>query len=108
MDDWLSGLACICVISAPAIVLLLAPGFRDQGERFPLAVEVVRLAVPYVAVSGTVAVAVAALNAAGRVAAAAFGLLVFNAVFVVVLLPLLWSNAPPPTVSRAQLAAGLL
>ncbi len=73
MAAWLTGLALICIIFAPAIVHLLAPGFRDQGERFPLAVEFVRLSIPYVAVSGTVAVAVAALNAAGRVAAAAFG-----------------------------------
>src|SRR5258708_26689209 len=78
MAAWLTGLALICVIFAPAIVHLLAPGFRDQGERFPLAVEFVRLAIPYVAVSGTVAVAVAALNAAGRGAAAAVGLCVFS------------------------------
>ena len=59
MAAWLIGLALIGVIFAPAIVHLLAPGFRDQGERFPLAVEFVRLSIPYVAVSGTVAVAVA-------------------------------------------------
>jgi len=39
MAAWLIGLALIGVIFAPAIVHLLAPGFRDQGERFPLAVE---------------------------------------------------------------------
>src|SRR6266849_10848231 len=82
MATWLTGLALICIVFAPAIVHLLAPGFRDEGERFPLAVEFVRLSMPYVAVSGIVAVAAAALNAAGRVAAAAFGLVAFNAVLV--------------------------
>jgi len=46
MAAWLTGLALICIIFAPAIVHLLAPGFRDQGERFPLAVEFVRLSIP--------------------------------------------------------------
>src|SRR5215470_142027 len=93
MAVWLTGLALICIIFAPAIVHLLAPGFRDQGERFSLAVEFVRLAIPYVALSGTVAVAVAALNAAGKVAAAAFGLVVFNGVLVAVVLALVMSGA---------------
>jgi len=108
MAAWLTGLALICVIFAPAIVHLLAPGFRDQGERFPLAVEFVRLAVPYVAVSGTVAVAVAALNAAGRVAAAAFGLVVFNAVLVAVVLALIMSNAPATAGTAAMLSAAMV
>src|SRR5258708_6809004 len=108
MDDWLSGLACICVISAPAIVLLLARGFRDQGDRFPLAVEFVRLAMPYVAVSGTVAVAVAALNAAGRVAAAAFGLIVFNGVLVTVVFALIMSDAPATVGPAALLSAAMV
>src|SRR5262244_204415 len=39
MAAWLTGLALICIIFAPAIVHLLAPGFREEGERFALAVE---------------------------------------------------------------------
>src|SRR6266478_7166479 len=108
MAAWLTGLALICIIFAPAIVHLLAPGFRDQGERFPLAVEFVRLSIPYVAVSGTVAVAVAALNAAGRVAAAAFGLIVFNGVLVTVVFALIMSAAPATVGTAAILSAAMV
>ncbi len=108
----LVGLAVMCVIFAPAIVHLLAPGFRGEGQRFALAVEFVRLSIPYVAVSGTVAVAVAALNAGGRVAAAAFGLVVFNGVMVAVVLALIMSDAQATVgtaaiLSAAMVAAGL-
>jgi putative peptidoglycan lipid II flippase len=104
----LLGLALICVLLAPAIVHLLAPGFRGQGERFALAVEFVRLSIPYVAVSGTVAVAVAALNAVGRVAAAAFGLVVFNGVLVSVVLALIMSHAQATADTAAILSAAVV
>jgi putative peptidoglycan lipid II flippase len=61
----------------------VAPGFQVGGERYPFAVEYVRLSVPYIAVAGLVAVAASVLNAEGRVAAAAFGVVVFNAVMLV-------------------------
>ena len=50
---------------------LLAPGFC--GEPYLLAVYFLRLAAPYVALAGLVAVMAATLNAAGRVGAAAYG-----------------------------------
>jgi putative peptidoglycan lipid II flippase len=103
----LCGLALACVIFAPALVRLLAPGFHAEGERFPLAVEFVRLSMPYVAVSGIVAVAAAALNAAGRVAAAAFGLVAFNAVLVAVALALIVSGAQATSHSAAVLSAAI-
>src|SRR5262250_574336 len=33
----LCGLAVLCMVFAPVTVHLLAPGFRGEGERFPLA-----------------------------------------------------------------------
>src|SRR5204863_172388 len=78
----LGAVAVVCVVFAPVVVHLLAPGFREAGERFPLAVEFVRLSVPYIMVAGLVAVAAATLNAEGRVGAAAFGLVVFNVVMI--------------------------
>ena len=78
----LGAIALLCILFAPAIVHVLAPGFGDPVERLPLAVEFVRLSVPYVAVAGLVAVAAAILNAEGRVGAAAFGLVIFNVVMV--------------------------
>jgi putative peptidoglycan lipid II flippase len=104
----LCGLALACVIFAPAIVHLLAPGFRSEGERFRLAVVFVRLAMPYVAVSGIVAVAMSALNAAGRVAAAAFGLVAFNGVLVAVVFGLIISDAQAALGSAAILSAAMV
>jgi putative peptidoglycan lipid II flippase len=103
----LCGLAIMCMVFAPAIVHLLAPGFREPGERFALAVELVRLSVPYVAVSGVVAVAASALNAAGKVGAAAFGLVVFNGVLVSVVLALVLSGAPATPGAAQALSAAL-
>jgi putative peptidoglycan lipid II flippase len=95
----------LCMIFAPAIVDTLAPGFRGDGERFALAVALLRLSVPYVAVCGIVAVAAAALNAAGRVAAASFGIAVFNAVLVVTVLALIAAGAKATYGTAAFLAA---
>lgn len=103
----LCGLALFCMIFAPLIVNVLAPGFHNEGERFPLAVAFVRLSVPYVAVSGIVAVAASALNAAGKVAAAAFGLVVFNGVLVAVVFALVVSGAQATFGTAATLSAAM-
>ena len=79
----------LCVVGAPLVVHVVAPGFAGTGERYPLAVTFVRLSMPYVALSGIVAVAASALNAQGRVGAAAFGLVVFNGMLVAVVIALL-------------------
>jgi putative peptidoglycan lipid II flippase len=105
MTVGLCGIAVLCMIFAPVIVDVLAPGFRGDGERFPLAVSFVRLSVPYVAVSGIVAVAAAALNAAGRVAAAAFGIAIFNAVLVAAVFALILSGATATYETAAWLSA---
>jgi putative peptidoglycan lipid II flippase len=103
--------AVLCLLGAPVVVHLIAPGFASEGERFPLAVTFVRLSVPYVAISGLVAVAASALNAQGKVAAAAFGLVVFNGVLVATVVTLLLLEAEPTpgaakTLSVAMVAAG--
>ncbi len=103
----LCGIALLCMAFAPAIVALLAPGFHHQGERFLLAVPFVRLSIPYVALSGAVAVAAAALNAAGRVAAPAFGIAVFNGVLVAVVFALVLSGAQATFGTAAILSAAM-
>src|SRR5216684_6897191 len=57
----LGATAVLCVLLAPTVVHLLAPGFHLPDERFPLAVEYLRLSAPYVVVAGLVAVAAATL-----------------------------------------------
>jgi putative peptidoglycan lipid II flippase len=76
----LAALAVLCALFAPALVWLLAPGFA--AEPYLYAVYFLRLATPYLAVVGLVAVMAATLNAAGRVGAAAYGPVVFNVVMI--------------------------
>jgi putative peptidoglycan lipid II flippase len=103
----LCGLAIVCIIFAPTLMHLLAPGFRGGGERFPLAIEFVRLSMPYVAVSGIIAVAASALNAAGKVAAAAFGLVAFNGVLVAIVAALILFDARAIFGTAALLSAAM-
>src|SRR6201999_1994839 len=58
------------------------PGFDDDGARFASAVTLLRLAAPYVMITGLVAAASASLNAQGRVRVAAFSVVAFNIVLV--------------------------
>src|SRR5262245_54001159 len=78
----LGAIAIVCILFAPTVVHLLAPGFRELGDRFSLAVDFVQLSMPYVVVAGLVAIAAATLNAEGHVGAAAFGLVIFNVVMI--------------------------
>src|SRR5580704_431090 len=43
-------IALLCVVFAPEVVHLVAPGFRSGGDRFAFAVDYVRLSVPYIAI----------------------------------------------------------
>jgi putative peptidoglycan lipid II flippase len=76
----LAAIAVLCALIAPLLVALLAPGFA--AESYLYAVYFLRLATPYLAIVGLVAVMAATLNAAGRVGAAAYGPVVFNIVMI--------------------------
>jgi putative peptidoglycan lipid II flippase len=108
MARTLGVVAVLCLLAAPLVVHVVAPGFASTGERFPLAVTFVRLSIPYVALSGVVAVAASALNAQGRVAAAAFGLVVFNGVLLASVATLLLLHAEASPTAAALLAASVV
>lgn len=103
----LAVVAVLCALFAPAVVHLIAPGFHDPGERFPLTVEFVRLSVACIAVAGIVAVAASILNADGRVAAAALGLVVFNCVLVAAVLDVVVRGAGHSTSAGAILSLAI-
>jgi putative peptidoglycan lipid II flippase len=108
----LGALTVLCIVFAPEVTRLLAPGFDVAGARFPLAVEFVCLGAPYIAIAGLVAVAASVLNAETRVGAAAFGLVIFNIVLLLSVTGVLLSGiADTPASGRilsgAIAAAGL-
>ncbi|HZO45843.1 MAG TPA: murein biosynthesis integral membrane protein MurJ [Xanthobacteraceae bacterium] len=76
----LAATAVLCAVFASVIVSLLAPGF--EPESYLYAVYFLRLASPYLAIVGMVAVMAATLNAAGQVGAAAYGPVIFNVVMI--------------------------
>ena len=59
-------------IAMPWLMLLLAPGFSSDPEKFALAVLLARIALPYLAFMSLVALYTGVLNAYGRFAVAAF------------------------------------
>ena len=101
-------IALLCIAFAPIVVHVIAPGFNNPGDRFPHAVEFVRLSVPYVAVAGLVSIAAAVLNAEGRVGAAAFGLVIFNVVMMGAVLLVLLSGIGAAPVTGAILSGAIV
>ena len=106
----LAAFAVLCVVFAPTVVALIAPGFGVEDARFADAVEFVRLSAPYVAVAALVAVSSSILNAEARVAAAAFGLVAFNGVMLVAVIAVVFlgpSRRAGDILSVAVVLAGL-
>jgi putative peptidoglycan lipid II flippase len=69
----LAALSLAGVIFAPAIVSLMAPGFRADPEQFRLTVFLARLLFPYIFFMGLGALFMGALNSCGYFAAPALG-----------------------------------
>lgn len=80
----------IAEIAMPLLMLVLAPGFVSDPDKFDLAVLLTRIAFPYLALVSLVAFYSGVLNARGRFAVAAFAPALLNVVFIVALVLLLW------------------
>ena len=92
----LSGLTVVLVaftllaeIAMPWLMLLLAPGFADDPDKFRLAVLLARIAFPYLVFMSWVALYTGLLNVMGRFAVAAFAPSLLNVVLIAVLLGLI-------------------
>jgi putative peptidoglycan lipid II flippase len=94
------------LVFAPGVIDVLAPGF--SGERRALATNYLRLAAPYVALAGVVAVLAAALNAEGRFRAVALGVVVFNAVLLGALAWVFAFGTSPPSAVGATFAIAIV
>jgi putative peptidoglycan lipid II flippase len=75
-------------IAMPWLMVLLAPGFRDDPAKFTLVVMLARIALPYLVCTSLVALYTGVLNALGRFAIAAFTPSLLNVVLIAVLLGL--------------------
>lgn len=76
-------LTLVGVVAAPLLVLLFAPGFRLDGDRYALTVDMLRLTFPYLFFVSLVALASGILNSYGRFGLPAFTSTLLNVVMIV-------------------------
>ncbi len=76
-------ITAIGVVAAPVIIFMFAPGFRAEGGRFDLAVDMLRWTFPYLFFISLVSLASGVLNSYGRFGAAAFTPVMLNVIMIV-------------------------
>jgi putative peptidoglycan lipid II flippase len=72
-------------LAMPVMMLVLAPGFAEEAEKFDLAVTLSRIAFPYLALVSLVSLYSGVLNGLGRFAAAAFSPALLNVALIAAL-----------------------
>jgi len=80
----------IGVLAAPVLIYLFAPGFRHDGSRFDMAVEMLRFTFPYLLFISLTALGSGVLNSYGRFGVPAFNSTLMNLImilFAVVIAP---------------------
>ncbi len=73
----------IGVIAAPVLAFVFAPGFRADGDRFDLTIEMLRFTFPYMFFISLVALGSGVLNSYGRFAVPALNQTLLNIVMIV-------------------------
>lgn len=73
----------IGVIAAPVLAFMFAPGFRADGDRFDLTIEMLRFTFPYMFFISLVALGSGVLNSYGRFAVPALNQTLLNLVMIV-------------------------
>ncbi len=82
----LLALTAVAQIAMPWLMVVMAPGFVDDPERFDLAVLFTRIAFPYLLFMSLVALFSGILNSLGRFAAAAFAPVLLNVILIAAIL----------------------
>lgn len=75
-------LTVLAAIASPLLVMVFAPGFIDEPERFDLTAEMLRITFPYLLFISLVALSGSILNSFGRFAVAAFTPVFLNVVLI--------------------------
>jgi putative peptidoglycan lipid II flippase len=79
----LFAITLIGVIAAPVLAFVFAPGFRADGDRFDLTVEMLRFTFPYMFFISLVALGSGVLNSYGRFAVPALNQTLLNIVMII-------------------------
>ncbi len=89
----LLAVTAIGVVAAPVMIMVFAPGFHGEGDRYDLAVQMLRFTFPYILFISLTGLAGSILNTFGRFAVPAFTPVLLNlvmiasAIWIVPLLP---------------------
>lgn len=81
----LSSLVLLFIAFMPAIIYVIAPGFQDDPERYPLAVSMAQITFPYVLFMSLTALIGGVMNAHDRFAPFAIAPVLFNISLIVAL-----------------------
>src|SRR2546421_1053512 len=100
-------LLTIALIFTPAVIALLAPGFRHDPTRFDLAVTLTRITFPYLLLMALVTLFSGILNSVERFAAAAAAPILLNLTMVATLLTAAFFPTPGHAAAWGVLLAGL-
>lgn len=74
----LFSITLVGVLAAPVLVMVLAPGFLDDPQKYDLTVQMLRITFPYIFFISLVAMAAGVLNTYGRFGASAFTPVLLN------------------------------
>lgn len=92
LGGFLLVLTIFAVVFMPQVVALLAPGFREDPEKFALTVELGRIAFPYLWLISLQSLYAGVLNGLGRFAAAAFAPSLLNVALISGLVLVFWMH----------------
>lgn len=106
---FLAVLTTVGVVAAPLLILLFAPGFRDDAGRFALAADMLRWTFPYIFFVSLTALAGGVLNSYGRFGIPAFTPILLNLVMILFAGWLAPSSSDPGAVlAMGVFVAGLI
>jgi len=92
----LAAFMLLALLLMPWLMLLIAPGFSEQPEKFQLAVELTRLTFPYLLFMALLSLLGGMMNALERFAATAAAPILLNIILISVLLLVRAGILPAP------------
>lgn len=96
------------MLAMPGVIALIAPGFKDDPQRFDLAVTLSRITFPYLMMMSLAALLGGVLNAHGRFAPFAAAPILFNLSLIALLLFAYYFETPGHALAWGVLSAGIL
>jgi putative peptidoglycan lipid II flippase len=98
----------LAMVAMPWVMLVLAPGFKADPEKFALAVDLARITFPYLLFMALAALLGGLLNSLYRFSAAAAAPILLNIFFIIALaLVLPFTGQPGPVMAWAVALAGI-